>query len=153
MRELHLRHGTWVAICDGARAVIAENKGDHEFPHLAMREVFESKNPLSHEQGSARPGRVFSGDGQRSATEESDFHRQAEAAFLRAFAHTLENHVREGALRELILVAPARALGILRPLLADVVQPALVGELARDYVHLPLHEIERLLLSHEAKHA
>ena len=146
MPESLLRHGAWIAICDGQRALLLENKGDREFPKLETRDVFRQENPPTHLQGSAPPGRAFSPvGGRRSATEESDFHDLAEQDFLRRFAEKLNHSIGEHKIRALVLIAPARALGMVRPHLSATTRRVLIAELDRDYVKMPLHEIERHL--------
>ena len=146
MPESLLRHGTWIAICDGQRALLLENKGDREFPKLETREVSRQENPPMHVQGSAPPGRAFSPTGaRRSAIEEPDFHDQAEQDFLRRFAEKLDHSIGEHKIRALVLIAPARALGMVRPHLSAATRRVLVAELDRDYVKMPLHEVERHL--------
>ena len=78
--------------------------------------------------------------------EESDFHLQAEEAFLRHFAETLDRHVQQEKIGALLLIAPPRALGFLRKVMSDAVRRAVAGELAHDYVKLSLPEIERRLV-------
>jgi protein required for attachment to host cells len=144
--KMALRHGTWLAVCDSSRALLLENKGDRLYPKLEIRGSTASSIPLAHELGTAKPGRAFSGiDGQRSAVEETDFHLQAEQQFLRDFANSIEQKVDEANVPALILIAPARALGFLRECLGARTCQVLAGSLARDYVHLPLYEIERHL--------
>ena len=140
-----LRHGVWLAICDGQKALLVENQGNNSFPKLEKRQVFEQDNPLSHEQGTSPPGRAFSSSGRRSATQESDFHQQQADLFLTNFAAVINDSVDTGRISGLVLIAPARALGRLRPQLSDRVHKIVVAELARDYVKKPLYEIERLL--------
>lgn len=142
-----LRHGNWLAICDGSRALLIENQGDHVYPKLEMREAMNASNPLTHEQGSAKPGRAFSAiDGRRAAVEETDMHLQAEMKFIRNFADYLERKAHEKVISSIVLVAPARALGILREALGPATRRVLAGSLTRDYVRQPLYEIERHLM-------
>jgi protein required for attachment to host cells len=143
----HLGHGTWLAICDGSKAMLVENVGEHENPNLVIREVMEQQNPPTHELGRAPPGRVFSSGhgGRRAGVTQTDFHDQAERAFLRHFAGRIGQCVGEKRIGALILAAPPRALGMLRPELTDKTRQILAAELARDYVRRPLYEIERLL--------
>ena len=146
MPESLLRNGTWIAICDGQRALLLENKGDREFPKLETREVFRQENPPTHLQGSAPPGRAFNSMGdRRGATEESDFHDMAEQDFLRRFAEKLDHSIGQHKIRALVLIAPARALGMVRPHLSAATRRVLISELDRDYVKMPLHEVERHL--------
>ena len=44
MSELLIRHGEWVVVCDGAKALVLENAGDAKFPNLKTIEVFEQKD-------------------------------------------------------------------------------------------------------------
>jgi len=128
-----LRHGIWLAVCDGSKALLIENKGDHVYPKLETRDVMKMSNSLTHEQGSAQPGRTFSAaDGRRSAVEETDFHLQAEQKFIRDFSGHLEDRVCEGSIPAVVLIAPARALGILRDTLGPATRRILAGSLARD---------------------
>ncbi len=45
------------------------------------------------------------------------------------------------------MVAPPRALGVLRDAYSPHLREALQGELDKDFVKLPLHEIEKHLAS------
>jgi protein required for attachment to host cells len=65
------------------------------------------------------------------------------AAFLRDFAEKLGHCVREHHIHALVLVAPAKVLGLIRPYLSKTTRQVLVAELDRDYVKMPLYEIER----------
>jgi protein required for attachment to host cells len=141
-----LQHGTWLAVCDGQKALLLENYGTHEFPKLEMREVFTQDDPPAHLQGSDGPGRGFSGkDGRRAAFEEKDFHAQAAQSFIERFGDHLNQCITDKGIRSLVLIAPAKALGILRGRLSGATRHAVTGELDRDYVKLPLYEIERHL--------
>lgn len=141
-----LQQGTWLAVCDGHKALLLENHGTREFPKLEMREVFSQDNPAAHLQGSDGPGRSFSSnDGRSSGYEEKDFHAQAAQTFIQHFGDHLNKCILERGISSLILIAPAKALGILRARLTDATRHAVKAELDRDYVKLPLYEIERHL--------
>jgi protein required for attachment to host cells len=146
MPEYLLRQGTWVAVCDGRKALLLENKGTREYPKLETRAAFEQENPPTHVQGSAPPGRTInSAGGSHASVQETDTHDRAERTFLQTFASSVDRAVREQAIHSLILVAPARALGMIRPSLSAATRKVLSAELDRDYVKLPLHEIEHHL--------
>jgi protein required for attachment to host cells len=76
---------------------------------------------------------------------ESDFHQRQAESFLHSFADVLGQRVQEGQIHSLVLVAPARALGVLRSHLSDVVRRTVMAEIDHDYVKMPLYEIERRL--------
>jgi protein required for attachment to host cells len=144
--KVALRHGVWLAVCDGTKALLLENEGDHAFPKFETRETMIALNPSTHEQGSAKPGRAFNSvDGRRAAVEETDLHVLAEEKFIKDFAGHVERKVQEVPIQSIVLIAPARALGILRACIGSSTRRILAGSLARDYVHQPLYEIERHL--------
>jgi protein required for attachment to host cells len=53
--------------------------------------------------------------------------------------------VRRKEIPALLVIAPPRAMGVLRKLLSDATREVVAGELAHDYVKLPLEEMERRL--------
>jgi protein required for attachment to host cells len=149
MSELVLRPGLWLLVCDGQKALLLRNVGGVASPKLETHKIFQQDNPLSHEQGSAPPGRVFASAGRRAATEESDFHRQGEEHFLGMVVDDINRRTATGEIGSLAMIAPARALGILRPLLSQHTQSIVTGDLARDYVKMPLHQIEQSLAAEQ----
>ena len=65
--------------------------------------------------GTDAPGRAFSSVGAgRSAVEQTDWHAQEEDRFLHKLAARLDAAVNAGETKSLIMVAPPRALGVLR---------------------------------------
>jgi len=146
MSDLLIRHGEWVVVCDGAKALVLENIGDIKFPNLKTVEVFEQKNPATHELGAEKPGRTISSVGnRRSAVEQTDWHDQAEKAFLVQLAQHLDTAVAAGRPKSLIMVAPPRALGMIRPAYSHALRAAVRAEVDKDFVKLPVHEIEKHL--------
>ena len=146
MAKLKIAQGEWVVVCDGAKALVMENVGDEKFPNLKTLEVYQQEDSKTHEQGTDAPGRsINSVDGRRSSMEQTDWHDQAERTFLQQLAGRLDHAVTSGATKSLIVVAPPRALGVLRDAYSAHVRDALHGEVDKDYVKLPVHEIEKHL--------
>lgn len=58
MDKIRIDKGDWLVVCDGRKALILENLGDHMFPNLHTREVHEQSNPSTSAQGSDAPGRM-----------------------------------------------------------------------------------------------
>jgi protein required for attachment to host cells len=146
MSELLIHQGEWVVVCDGAKALVLENTGDAKFPSLKMRETYEQKDLPTHELGSDRPGRTHSSVGHgRSAVAQTDLHDQAEQAFLHRLAERLDVAVTTGQVKSLILVAPPRALGVLRQAYPHALRAAVRSEMDKDFVKLPVYEIEKHL--------
>ena len=146
MTGLSVRNGEWVVVCDGAKALVLENVGDAKFPNLKTIQVFEQKDQATHEMGTDKPGRAYSSVGHgRSAVTQTDWHDQAEQAFLTDLAHHLDAAVGAGKTKSMIVIAPPRALGMLRPAYSHGLKAAVRAELDKDLVKMPVHEIEKRL--------
>jgi protein required for attachment to host cells len=146
MSKLLIRHGEWVVVCDGAKALVLENTGDIKFPNLKTIKVFEQKNLPTHELGADAPGRTMNAAGNvRSAVEQTDWHDQAERAFLVHLAQHLDAAVAAGKTKSLIMVAPPRALGMIRPAYSHALKSAVRAEVDKDLVKHPVHQIEKHL--------
>jgi protein required for attachment to host cells len=151
MSGLVIHQGEWVVVCDGAKALVLENAGDAKFPNLKMVEVFEQKDLATHELGADRPGRSHSSVGPgRSAVTQTDWHDQAEQTFLTHLIKRLDAALAAGKTKSLIMVAPPRALGVLRPAYSHALKAAIRAEVDKDLVKQPVHEIEKHL-AHLAK--
>ena len=149
MSEFMIHPGEWVVVCDGAKALVLENAGDSKFPNLKTLEVFEQKDLATHELGAGAPGRAFSPAGHgRSSVEQTDFHDQAERDFLVHLAKHLDAAVTSGKAKSVILVAPPRALGMIRPAYSHALKDAVRKEFDKDLVKQPVHQIEKHLTGH-----
>jgi protein required for attachment to host cells len=146
MAKLKIRQGDWVVVCDGKKALVLENVGDEKFLNLKTREVFEHPDAKTHELGTDAPGRSFSSVGAgRSAVQQTDWHAQEEDKFLHKLAGHLDAAVNAGQAKSLILVAPPRALGVLRQAYSHNLRAAVHAEIDKDLVRLPVYEIEKHL--------
>jgi protein required for attachment to host cells len=141
-----IRNGYWVVICDGRKALIFENAGDATHLDLVTKEAMSVENPATGAQGVERPGRVHQSVGPgRSAVEQTDWHDQAEREFLRGLATRLDHAVGEGETKAIVLIAAPRAMGMLRAELSPRVDQVVRGEIVKDYVGMPVSEIEKRL--------
>jgi protein required for attachment to host cells len=146
MTKLKIRQGDWVVVCDGKKALVLENVGDEKFLNLKTREVYDHPDAKTHELGTDAPGRSFSSVGAgRSAVQQTDWHAQEEDKFLHKLAAHLDAAVNAGQAKSLILVAPPRALGVLRQAYSHNLRAAVHVEIDKDLVRLPIYEIEKHL--------
>ena len=151
MPELLIRHGEWVVVCDGAKALILENAGDTKFPNLKTIKVLEQKDLPTHALGTDAPGRTYNSVGNaRSAVEQTDWHDIAERHFLTEVVRQLDEALTNNLVKKFILVASPRALGMLRPAYSPALRRAISVEIDRDWVGLPIHEIEEKLMRSQA---
>ena len=77
--------------------------------------------------------------------EQTDWHVQEEHRFLQKLAARLDAAVTAGETKSLVMVAPPRALGVLRQAYSHNLRAAVQDEIDKDFVRLPVHEIEKHL--------
>jgi protein required for attachment to host cells len=148
MEKPKIRHGDLVVVCDGSRALILENRGDEKFPNLRKTEVHHHQDFPTRQLGADAPGRVYqSVGGARSSVEQPDLHDAEERKFLQDLVGSLEGAIATGKARRLVVVAPPRALGMLRDNYSPPLRAAITGELDKDWVKLPVDEIEKRLFA------
>ncbi|MGO8657689.1 host attachment protein, partial [Rhizobium ruizarguesonis] len=84
--------------------------------NLKVLETLTQPSAPDREIGADKPGRTHAADGlSGSAVEETSWQDQAEAEFLKHVAEKLDELVQEKNARRIVLVAPPKALGALRP--------------------------------------
>lgn len=138
---------TWVLIADGGRArVLSQTGKGHplvEVEGLALH----ADLPRSHEIGRDRPGRSYESHGTaRHAVEgHSDPHDSLEHAFLVDVAERLDARLAAGAFDRLVLVAPPRALAVLRQVVSKPLHAVLDAEVAKDLTKTPDKDVAALL--------
>ena len=146
MSKVKIAAGDWVVVCDGRKALICRNAGDEMFPNLRVIEERAIENPSTAAQGTERPGRVQqSANSGRSAVGQTDWHDEAERGFLKQLAERLNRAATAGEVHGLILVAPPRALGMIRHVLSSAVTAIVRAEVDKDYVNMPVGDIEKHL--------
>jgi len=77
--------------------------------------------------------------------EPTDWHELGEERFLRGFADKLNHAVEQGRFERLILAAPPKVLGRMRPVLSAKVADLLAAEVASDLTGQPVDRIEQHL--------
>jgi protein required for attachment to host cells len=146
MESVKIPRNTWVVVCDGAKALILRNDGDADLLNLIAVDVTFEVHPPTREQGSDRQGRVYQSQGTaRSAVEDTDWHSEAERSFLVKVAEWLNSSIQDHSIKRLVLVAPPRALGILRGHLLPFARAKIIAEIDKDLVKFPIPEIEKHL--------
>ena len=149
VNKLRIPHNAVIFVGDGRKALFLRNDGDEEFPNLKTEQVFGEKNPLTHEQGTDRPGRTFESahTGRRGGVEQTDWHRLEEDRFTGRVAAALENLVRSQKIPALVIVAPPHTLADLRRDFHADVKKLIVAEINKDLTKHPVGEIEKHLLA------
>lgn len=146
MTDVRVPRESWVVVCNGAKALIMQNAGDTQLMNLKVLETLKQPSEPDREIGTDKPGRSHAAHSLGgSAVEETHWQDQSEAQFLKHVAERLDELVHEKDARRIILIAPPKALGVLRPALKADTQAAISAELAKDYTNMPIDEIERRL--------
>lgn len=141
-----LTNGTWVLIADGEKALFLRNSVDAISPTLDVVRKSENDNPSNFDQSTDRPGRKKdAGVGQRSAMEETDWHRLSKERFAHDLADLLYAYAHRGAFDRIVLVAAPHVLGDLRDHLHKEVREKVVAEVAKDLANHPLDKVEKML--------
>ncbi len=142
-----LTNGTWVLIADGEKALFLRNATDAKDPFLVVVRHEERENPPSREQGTGAPGRFQDGPNvQRSAVDETDWHRLEKERFAAELSEILYRSAHRGAFDSLVLVAAPHVLGDLRRHLHAEVQGRVIAEIPKTLTNHPVDQIERLVL-------
>lgn len=142
-----LRHGGWIVVADGEKALFLENVGTPDRPELGVFRQLHQENPTSAEQGTDRPGRLNDGGpAHKSAVEETDWHRIAKEKFATEIAGILDRNAGRKSFEQLIIIAPPLVLGELRKNLGKQAASRIVQEIAKDFTKHPVERIQKLVL-------
>jgi protein required for attachment to host cells len=146
MNHVKVPWESWVVVCNLSKALTFRNDGDAELINLKLLESLVHPDPPARDLGSDRPGRVHQSQGSaRSSVEENDLHLEGETAFLSDVSNRLDAAVRDRLVDKIVLVAPPKALGILRGQLQPATRDAIIVEVAKDFAHMTTTEIEKHL--------
>jgi protein required for attachment to host cells len=146
MNGRRLKHGVWVLVADGEKALFLRNEGDAQYPNLQVMREMQEDNPPTREQGTDRPGRLNDPFGQRSAVEDSDWHRIAKERFADEIAERLYRMAHRGDFEQILLVAPPQILGAMRKKLHKEVAERIIGEEPKTLTGHAVSEIEKVLM-------
>jgi len=147
MTLVRIHNKAWVLVGDGRKALFLRNEGDADLLDLRRASVRLDDNPATREQGSDAPGRAMASvGGARSAVETTDWHDLAEHRFAESVAAEINEAVRSGACKEIVLVAPPKVLGDLRKSLNGEALKHVKGEVAKDLTRHRIGDIEQILV-------
>ena len=137
---------TRVLVCDGRKALFIRNTGPVGKPVFEVEQEMHDKGS-SHtaDLGADEPGRMGSVFGPRSSMEGVDWHAAAEDAFVRRAVEAFTALCDANEVREVVLVAPPRALAVLRKAASKSLHDRVVGEIDQDLTKHPVHEIAKIV--------
>ncbi len=145
MSGIRLKHGTWVLVADGEKALYLRNNGDVEYPDLNVVGGVQERNPPTHEQGRDRPGRMDAPSTPRSAFDDTDWHRVSKERFADEIAGQLYAMAHRKEFEHIVLVAPPVVIGELRKKLHKEVDARVVAEVPKTLTNHSVADIEKIL--------
>ncbi len=138
---MHVPHNAHVLVADGAKMLFFRNEGDADHLNLQVVEAAQQADPadrdIKTDTAGQSPGHGTMG--------EADFHQQNEDRFAADAADLLNKKALAGAYEQLIIVAPAKTLGVLRKHLHGEAEKRVIGELSKDLTGQPVDGIEKHL--------
>ncbi len=144
-------HGALVLVADGKKMLFLRNKGDAGIIDLRTeahdeRDDAPDRDMKTDASGSQSP-RVGYG---RDTMEETDFHQQAEDRWVKDAAEELKRRALRNDFDALVVVAPPKALGVLRKQLHKEVERRIVLTINKEMTDRPIPDIEELLVGESA---
>lgn len=131
---------TWIVVADGARARIFLQEGKALNP-APVHEAAVALAP-SHEIGTDRPGKGHVSAGRRHGMQpKSDPHLVEKERFAQTLAAHVDRAAEAGSFDRLVLVAPAKTLGVLRERLGKAASGMVSEEIAKDLTHVAPHDL------------
>lgn len=124
--------GAMVVVADGGSARVFTNVGEKGALTLRQEALLEGMNLNDEGPAGSMPA-------------ESTASQLDEATFAKQLAQGLNDGALKNRYAHLVLIADARTLGRVRPLLHKETLQRLVADLAKDYTNAPLEAIEQAL--------
>lgn len=146
-----LPHGALVLVADGTKMLFLRNKGDEEIIDLRTESHDERSDRKDSELKTDAPGtqspRVGIG---RDTMDETDFHQQEEDIWVKEAAEELNKRALRNDFEALVIIAPPKALGVLRKKLHKQVERRIVLTVNKEMTDRPIADIEDLLVGEAA---
>lgn len=143
-----LPHNALILAVDGGHMRLLRNRGRDGSIELETLKELTLDNPPTHSLSEPAPGRSFqSMGGSRSAYEVPDTHQRRKDAFCEAALD--EAFATAGGTTELLLIAPAHVMGVLRKRIADRPGPTRTREILKDLTWLAPHALAERLSVHD----
>ncbi len=144
-------HGALVLVADGKKTLFLRNRGDSELLDLRTEAHGERDDPMDREIKTDAPGTQGQrwGDG-RPTMDEVDFHQQGEDRWIKDAAEELNRRALNNDFDSLVIIAPPKALGVLRKELHKEVERRIVLTVNKEMTDRPIPDIEELLVGEGA---
>lgn len=154
-----LPHNALVLVADGRKILFLRNHGDENQIDLRTeshdeREDRKERDYRTDAAGSSPRSAATTAQGGvhlgRTAMEETDFHQQEEDRWVKEAADELKKRVLRHDFEALAIIAPPKALGVLKKSLHKEVEKRIVCTVDKEMTGRPIPDIEALLNGHTA---
>ncbi|MCH8615456.1 host attachment family protein [Sphingomonas sp. SM33] len=151
-----LPHNALVLVADGTKCLFLRNHGDQNQIDLRTEAHDQREDRKDREIKTDAPGtaatRMSSGGAEvfRPAMSETDFHQQEEDRWIKDAAEELKKRALRNDFDALAIIAPPKALGVLKKCLHKEVEKRVVVTLNKEMVGRPIPDIEELLVGEAA---
>jgi protein required for attachment to host cells len=141
-----LPHNALVLVADGRKMLFFRNHGDEDQIDLRTEAHDEREDRKDSEIKTDAPGGIHQSAGYgRSTYEEADFHQQEEDRWIKDAAEELKDRALRNDYDALAIVAPPKALGVLRKCLHKEVEKRLAFTINKEMSDRPVPDIEALI--------
>src|SRR5215218_3373410 len=146
-----LPNNALVLVADGTKVLFLRNHGDENQIDLRTEAHDEREDRKDRELRTDAPGtaatRFSSGGGDtfRPAMEETDFHQQDEDRWVQNAGEELNKRALRGDFDALVIVAPPKALGVIRKELHKEVEKRIICTINKEMSGRTVPDIEALL--------
>ena len=148
-----LPNNALILVADGRKALFLRNQGDEQRIDLrtASHRTRDDRKDSDIKSDASGQSPAPAGTGLPGGTMgEPDFHQQEEDRFARDLAEKINAMALAGQFDALVVVAPARTMGELRPLWHKEVAGRIIGEHVKEMTDRPIPDIEALLVGEAA---
>ena len=147
-----LPHQALVLVTDGRKSLFLRNHGDEKQIDLRTEAHDQREDRKDHEIKTDAPGSIGQSAGYsgRVAYDEPDYHQQEEDRWVKDVAEDLRARALRNDFEALAIIAPPKALGVLRKELHKEVEKRVVVTLNKEMTDRPIPQIEDLLVGEGA---
>jgi len=146
-----LPHNALVLVADGRKMLFFRNHGDENQIDLRTEAHDERQERKDREIKTDAPGTTKQSGGYgRSTYEEADFRQQEEDRWIKDAAEELRARALRNDFDALAIVAPPKALGVLKKCMHKEVEKRIVCTVNKEMSGRPIPDIEALLNGHTA---
>jgi protein required for attachment to host cells len=142
-----LPNNALVLVADGRKMLFFRNHGDENHIDLRTEAHDQRKDRKDREIKTDAPGGIHQSAGYGHSTyEETDFHQQEEDRWIKDAAEELKRRALRNDFEALAIVAPPKALGVLKKCLHMEVEKRIVCTVNKEMSGRPVPDIEALLV-------